>query len=170
MARPPGSTGPNTPTTVPAPGSSASAPAQASWTSAAARAATSPTRRRSAPAVGVHVSFAQPKAAEARWADSGLVLHRADAVRFLEETGTHFDTVYSVFGAAWFTNPEQLLPVIRQRLKPGGVFAQRPPIEDCYGCQASYSNRSEDEDPLVLKRWDSAPGTGRIVRTEDRAY
>jgi SAM-dependent methyltransferase len=110
-------------------------------------------------AVGVDVSIAQLKAAEARWADVGLALHRADAVRFLEETGEHFDTIYSVFGAAWFTDPKQLLPVIRKRLKPGGVFAfsQRPPIEGCYGCQASYINRSEDEDPLVVKRWDYEP-------------
>jgi SAM-dependent methyltransferase len=110
-------------------------------------------------AVGVDVSLAQLKAAEARWADVGLVLHRADAVRFLEETGEYFDAIYSVFGAVWFADPEQLLPVIRKRLKPGGVFAfsQRPPVEGCYGCQASYINRSEDEDPLVVKRWDYEP-------------
>ncbi|MER6618455.1 class I SAM-dependent methyltransferase [Streptomyces xantholiticus] len=110
-------------------------------------------------AVGVDVSLAQLKAAEARWADAGLVLHRADAVRFLEETGEHFDAVYSVFGAVWFTDPEQLLPAVRKRLKPAGMFAfsQRPAIEDCYGCQASYINRSEDEDPLVVKRWDYEP-------------
>ncbi|MGW7290609.1 SAM-dependent methyltransferase, partial [Streptomyces sp. NPDC054847] len=110
-------------------------------------------------AVGVDVSRAQLKAAEARWADAGLVLHRTDAVRFLEEIGEHFDAVYSVYGAVWFTNPEDLLPVIRKRLKPGGVFAfsQRPAVEGCYGCQASYINRSEDEDPLVVKRWDYEP-------------
>ncbi|MEV6655022.1 class I SAM-dependent methyltransferase [Streptomyces sp. NPDC051219] len=110
-------------------------------------------------AVGVDVSLAQLKAAEARWADAGLVLHRTDAVRFLTESGEHFDAIYSVFGAAWFTNPTELLPAIRKRLRPGGVlaFSQRPAIEGCYGCQASYINRSEDEDPLVVKRWDYGP-------------
>jgi SAM-dependent methyltransferase len=119
-------------------------------------------------AVGVDVSLAQLKAAEARWADSGLVLHRTDAIRFLEETGEHFDAIYSVFGAAWFTNPEHLLPVIRERLKPGGVFAfsQRPAIEGCYGCQASYITRTEDEDPLVVKRWDYEPDRWTAILRE----
>lgn len=110
-------------------------------------------------AVGVDVSLAQLKAAEARWSDAGLVLHRANAVRFLEETGEHFDAIYSVYGAVWFTDPDELLPAVRKRLKPGGIlaFSQRPAVKGCYGCQASYINRSEDEDPLVVKRWDYEP-------------
>lgn len=110
-------------------------------------------------AVGVDVSLAQLKAAEARWSDAGLVLHRANAVRFLEETGEHFDAIYSVYGAVWFTDPDELLPAVRKRLKPGGIlaFSQRPAVKGCYGCQASYVNRSEDEDPLVVKRWDYEP-------------
>lgn len=110
-------------------------------------------------AVGVDISLAQVKAAEARWSDTGMVLHRTDATRFLKESGEHFDAVFSVFGAAWFTDPAVLLPAIHRRLRPGGVFAfsHRPPIEGCYGCQASYINRSEDEDPLIVKRWDYEP-------------
>lgn len=110
-------------------------------------------------AVGVDVSLAQLKAAEARWSDAGLVLHRANAVRFLEETGEYFDAIYSVYGAVWFTDPDELLPAVRKRLKPGGIlaFSQRPAVKGCYGCQASYVNRSEDEDPLVVKRWDYEP-------------
>lgn len=110
-------------------------------------------------AVGVDVSLAQLKAAEARWSDAGLVLHRANAVRFLEETGEYFDAIYSVYGAVWFTDPDELLPAVRKRLKPGGIlaFSQRPAVKGCYGCQASYINRSEDEDPLVVKRWDYEP-------------
>ncbi|WP_327709221.1 class I SAM-dependent methyltransferase [Streptomyces sp. NBC_00464] len=110
-------------------------------------------------AVGVDVSLAQVKAAESRWRHTGMTLHRTGAIRFLKESGERFDAVFSVFGAAWFTDPTALLPAIRQRLRPGGVLAisQRPPIEGCYGCQASYINRSEDEDPLVVKRWDHEP-------------
>lgn len=113
----------------------------------------------SARAVGVDVSLAQLKAAEARWSDAALVLHRTNAVRFLEETGEHFDAIYSVYGAVWFTDPDELLPAVRKRLKPGGIlaFSQRPAVKGCYGCQASYINRSEDEDPLVVKRWDYEP-------------
>lgn len=114
---------------------------------------------RGAQAVGVDISLAQIKAAGARWSDMPMTLHRTEATRFLEETGDSYDAMFSVFGAVWFTDPALLLPAIRRRLRPGGVFAfsQRPPIEGCYGCQASYINRSEDEDPLVVKRWDYEP-------------
>ncbi|MEU9195299.1 class I SAM-dependent methyltransferase [Streptomyces hundungensis] len=52
-----------------------------------------------------------------------------------------------------------LLPVAHANLKPGGVlaFSQRPPVEGCYGCQASYIPRGPDEDPAIVKRWDYAP-------------
>ncbi|MFE4217158.1 class I SAM-dependent methyltransferase [Streptomyces sp. NPDC056853] len=119
-------------------------------------------------AVGVDVSLAQIKAAGARWSDTPMTLHRAEATHFLEETGAGFDSVFSVFGAVWFTDPAVLLPAIRRRLRPGGVlaFSQRPPIEGCYGCQASYINRSEDEDPLVVKRWDYEPDRWVELLTE----
>ncbi len=119
-------------------------------------------------AVGVDVSLAQIKAAGARWSDTQMTLHRTEATRFLEETGASFDSVFSVFGAVWFTDPAVLLPAIRRRLRPGGVlaFSQRPPIEGCYGCQASYINRSEDEDPLVVKRWDYEPDRWVELLTE----
>lgn len=109
--------------------------------------------------VGVDMSMAQIKGAEARWPDIKLELHQAEATRFLAESEEQFDAVFSVFGAAWFTDPAALLPAVRRRLRPGGVFAfsQRPPVEGCYGCQASYITRSEDEDPLVVKRWDYEP-------------
>ncbi|MDX3360576.1 MULTISPECIES: class I SAM-dependent methyltransferase [Streptomyces] len=108
-------------------------------------------------AVGVDLAPAQLAGARQRWGHLGLSLHRRDAVDFLaEEGGEDFDSVYSVFGAVWFTDPDRLLPAVRARLRPGGVlaFSQRPPVEGCYGCQASYINRSEEEDPLVVRRWD----------------
>ncbi|CAL9595412.1 class I SAM-dependent methyltransferase [Streptomyces sp. enrichment culture] len=111
-------------------------------------------------AVGVDVSPRQLVAARERWGQtSGLELHRAEAVRFLGEDDGEFDAVYSVFGAAWFTDPAVLLPAISKRLRPGGVlaFSQRPPVEGCYGCQASYIPRGADEDPLIVKRWDYEP-------------
>ncbi|MEU0135651.1 class I SAM-dependent methyltransferase [Streptomyces sp. NPDC006296] len=121
-----------------------------------------------AQAVGVDVSLAQIKAAGARWSDMQMALHRTEARCFLEETGDSYDAVFSVFGAVWFTDPALLLPAIRRRLRPGGVlaFSQRPPIEGCYGCQASYINRSEDEDPLVVKRWDYEPDRWAELLTE----
>ncbi|MEU0076214.1 methyltransferase domain-containing protein [Streptomyces sp. NPDC006332] len=111
-------------------------------------------------AVGVDVSPRQLAAARERWGlTPGLELHGAEAVGYLREDQEGFDAVYSVYGVVWFTDPALLLPAIRKRLRPGGrlVFSQRPPVEGCYGCQASYIPRGPDEDPLVVKRWDYEP-------------
>ncbi|MET7812033.1 class I SAM-dependent methyltransferase [Streptomyces sp. NPDC005395] len=111
-------------------------------------------------AVGVDVSPKQLAAAHERWGQMpGLALFQADAVSFLREDRVGFAAVYSVYGAVWFTDPALLLPAIRERLRPGGrlLFSQRPPVEGCYGCQASYIPRGADEDPLVVKRWDYEP-------------
>ncbi|MGW7239751.1 class I SAM-dependent methyltransferase [Streptomyces sp. NPDC054804] len=119
-------------------------------------------------AVGVDVSPKQLAAAHARWGDApGLELHQAEAVQFLQQA-RDYDAVYSVYGAVWFTDPARLLPAIRARLRPGGrlVFSQRPPVEGCYGCQASYIPRGSDEDPLVVKRWDYERGAWERLLTE----
>ncbi|MFG2183220.1 class I SAM-dependent methyltransferase [Streptomyces abikoensis] len=113
-------------------------------------------------AVGVDVSPVQLKAAHERWGDlPGLELHQRGALDFMSQTLELFDAVYSVFGAIWFTDPAQMLPTIRQALKPGGVlaFSQRPAVDGCYGCQASYINQADDPNPLVVKRWDHTPDT-----------
>ena len=110
-------------------------------------------------AVGIDVSAQQLRAAEDRWGDMpGLDLVRAEAVSYLRGAAP-FDAVCSVSGAVWFTDPAVLLPAVRERLRPGGtlVFSQRPPVEGCYGCQASYIPRGADEDPLVVRRWDYEP-------------
>ncbi|MFD3947808.1 class I SAM-dependent methyltransferase [Streptomyces sp. NPDC058579] len=112
-------------------------------------------------AIGLDVSPAQLAAARERWGSlPGVELRQAEAVGHLGGTEEKLDAVFSVFGAVWFTDPEELLPAVRERMRPGGVFAfsHRPAVEGCYGCQASYINRSEDEDPLVVKRWDFEPG------------
>ncbi|MGW1504206.1 class I SAM-dependent methyltransferase [Streptomyces mirabilis] len=111
-------------------------------------------------AVGVDISPVQLRAAEERWGGApGLEFHRGDALAYLQGGGDDFDAVYSVYGVVWFTDPAVLLPLVRDRLRPGGtlVFSQRPPVEGCYGCQASYIPRGDDEDPLVVKRWDYEP-------------
>lgn len=119
-------------------------------------------------AVGVDVSPKQLTAARERWGQApGLELRQVEAVNFLREDRDGFDAVYSVYGAVWFTDPARLLPAIRKRLHPGGrlVFSQRPPVEGCYGCQASYIPRGADEDPLVVKRWDYEPdGWERVMK------
>ncbi|MFF8013653.1 methyltransferase domain-containing protein [Streptomyces sp. NPDC007929] len=120
-------------------------------------------------AVGIDVSPAQLHAADERWGYlRGLDLQQVDAVSYLRESAETFDAVYSVYGAVWFTDPARLLPAVRERLRPGGrlVFSQRPPVEGCYGCQASYIPRGDNEDPLVVKRWDYEPDTWEQLLAE----
>ncbi|MEV7684434.1 class I SAM-dependent methyltransferase [Streptomyces bungoensis] len=120
-------------------------------------------------AVGVDVSYEQLRVARTRWGRTpGLELIQADAVRFLQGAGDMFDAVYSVYGAVWFTDPATLLPAVRARLRSGGrlVFSQRPPVEGCYGCQASYIPRGADQDPLIVKRWDYEPHAWRQMLGE----
>ncbi|WP_424861254.1 class I SAM-dependent methyltransferase [Streptomyces sp. MMS24-I29] len=108
-------------------------------------------------AVGVDLSSGQLQKARDWWGDAGgMELHQGDALEHLAGTRTVFDAVYSVFGAAWFCDPGLMLPAVHAGLRPGGVFAvsQRPPVEGCYGCQASYISRGPDEDPAIVKRWD----------------
>ncbi|WP_257895202.1 class I SAM-dependent methyltransferase [Streptomyces anulatus] len=119
--------------------------------------------------VGIDLSAKQLDKARERWPDvDGMELHQTDALTYLGGAFTIFDAVYSVFGAAWFTDPGLLLPVVRASLKPGGVFAfsQRPPVEGCYGCQASYIPRGPDEDPAVVKRWDYEPDVWALILKE----
>ncbi|WP_415957676.1 class I SAM-dependent methyltransferase [Streptomyces sp. 021-4] len=119
--------------------------------------------------VGVDLSAQQLGKARERWPGvGGMELHQADALTYLAGDLAVFDSVYSVFGASWFTDPVTLLPVVHASLKPGGVFAfsQRPPVEGCYGCQASYIPRGPDEDPAVVKRWDYEPDAWALVLKE----
>lgn len=120
-------------------------------------------------AVGVDVSPAQLQRARERWGLLGLSLHRQDAVDYLTSGGAEdFDSVFSVFGAVYFTDPARLLPAVRARLRPGGVlaFSQFPPVDGCYGCQASLIQRGPDEDPLVVRRWDYLPEAWEALLTE----
>ncbi|WP_367125660.1 class I SAM-dependent methyltransferase [Streptomyces phytohabitans] len=119
--------------------------------------------------VGIDLSARQLDKARERWPDvDGMDLHQADALTYLGDTCPTFDAVYSVFGAAWFTDPVVLLPLVHARLKTGGVFAfsQRPPVEGCYGCQASYIPRGPDEDPAVVRRWDHEPDAWVLILHE----
>ncbi|MBG0818409.1 trans-aconitate 2-methyltransferase [Planomonospora sp. ID82291] len=65
---------------------------------------------------------------------------QADAMDYLADTSRHWEAIYSIWGAAWFTDPEQLLPAVHDRLTPGGrlVFSHAPAIPGSYGCQGTY--------------------------------
>ncbi|WP_406059294.1 class I SAM-dependent methyltransferase [Streptomyces sp. NBC_01077] len=113
-----------------------------------------------AEAIGVDISPVQAAKARERWPH--LDVRQRTAEGFLAEATYEFEAVCSVFGAAWFTDPAELLPLVHARLAPGGVYAfshNPPALDGCYGPQASQMQPPErGSEPLYVKRWDYQPG------------
>lgn len=92
---------------------------------------------------GVDLSAEHIHAAHRWWGDvSGARFVQGDALTFLAETDQRWDVAYSMWGAVWFTDPNELLPLVRDRLEPGGrlVFAHAPAVTGAYGVQGMYAN------------------------------
>ncbi|MFF1512016.1 class I SAM-dependent methyltransferase [Streptomyces sp. NPDC058326] len=113
-----------------------------------------------AEAVGVDISPVQVAKARERWPH--LDVRQQTAEEFLAAGEDEFTAVCSVFGAAWFTDPAELLPLVHARLAPGGVYAfshTPPALAGCYGPQASQVQPPEKgAEPLYVKRWDYERG------------
>ncbi|MFD7134042.1 class I SAM-dependent methyltransferase [Streptomyces sp. NPDC059894] len=75
-----------------------------------------------------------------RWGPLGVEFVCAEVLDFLDRDTRTYDAVYSIFGAAWFSDPRKLFPLVRRRVNPGGVFAfsQPPAIPGAYGPQGMY--------------------------------
>lgn len=104
---------------------------------------------------GIDFSAAQIARALAWWQDEKRVTFlEAEACAFLDECGETFDAIFSIWGALWFTDPEDLVGRIAKCLNPGGVlaFAQAEPIEGHFGPQAMYGNGFNGR-KLTLLRW-----------------
>jgi SAM-dependent methyltransferase len=102
---------------------------------------------------GVDIAPSQHGKAVARWGHlPGLTFHAAEATDYLNRTEGPFDVVLSIFGPVWFTDPEELLPLIRKRLSPGGVlaFSHKPPTA---GIQPVGTLR----EAKAVTRWDYTP-------------
>ncbi|GAA3968155.1 hypothetical protein GCM10022384_19480 [Streptomyces marokkonensis] len=103
--------------------------------------------------VGVDISPSQRRKAVARWGHlPGLTFHTAEVTDYLSHTYGPLDVVLSIFGPVWFTDPEQLLPLIRKRLSPDGVlvFSHKPPM---VGSQPVGTLRAAK----AVTRWDYTP-------------
>ncbi|WP_240106471.1 bifunctional 2-polyprenyl-6-hydroxyphenol methylase/3-demethylubiquinol 3-O-methyltransferase UbiG [Streptomyces sp. MUM 203J] len=91
-------------------------------------------------ATGVDLSPVMVENTAERFGHLGARFVCAEVLEHLAHTTTTYDAVYSVFGAAWFTAPERLFPLVFEHLNPGGVFAfsQPPAIPGAYGPQGMY--------------------------------
>lgn len=96
--------------------------------------------QRGVKARGVDMSPVMVAQTSERWGLLGIDFVRAEVPAFLGKDTQTYDAVYSVFGAAWFSDPARLFPLVRERLNPGGVFAfsQPPAIPGAYGPQGMY--------------------------------
>ncbi|MFE9421810.1 methyltransferase domain-containing protein [Kitasatospora sp. NPDC006697] len=103
------------------------------------------------------VDFSSHQMARARdwWAEEPhLTLLEADVIDFLSAAHTRWDCVFSNWGAAFFIDPDILLPLVRTHLTPGGLFAFSAvePLAPCYGPQILYGNGYRGP-RLAVVRW-----------------
>jgi SAM-dependent methyltransferase len=89
---------------------------------------------------GVDMSPVMVANTTARWGSLGVEFVCGEVLDVLKRDTRTYDAVYSIFGAAWFSDPRKLFPLVRQRLNPGGVFvfSQPPAIPGAYGPQGMY--------------------------------
>lgn len=89
---------------------------------------------------GVDLSPVMVKKTSEHWADTGATFECGEVLEWLARCEDTYDAVYSIFGAAWFTDPSCLFPLVREHLAPGGafVFSQPPAIPGAYGPQGMY--------------------------------
>ncbi|MCY9786908.1 class I SAM-dependent methyltransferase [Nocardiopsis sp. EMB25] len=92
-------------------------------------------------AAGVDLSPVQVEQARSQWGHlSAAEFHQGDVVETLTHTERRWEAVYSIWGGLWFTDPEALLPLVRERLEKGGrlVFSHAPAVPGSYGVQGMY--------------------------------
>lgn len=97
----------------------------------------------------------QMERARGWWAgEPNVRLVEADVLAYLAATASTWDCVFSNWGAAWFIDPDVLLPLILSRLNPGGVFAFScvEPLAPCFGPQIMYGNGYRGP-RLAIVRW-----------------
>lgn len=116
--------------------------------------------------IGVDVAPSRAVVAVRTWGHlPNLEFVTADVVDYLASATVPFDVVYSIFGAVWFTDPALLLPLVRNRMTAGGVFAfsQLPA-----GTQATRSDRVISKWNFATEHWVrmlTAEGFGDVTTT-----
>lgn len=110
-------------------------------------------------AIGVDVSPVQVAGAKVRWGQTaGARFVPGEVLEFLADTDERWDAIYSIWGALWFTDPGELLPLIRKRLTPLGrlVFSHAPAVPGSYGRQGMYGNGFKGRQVWIY-RWAYEP-------------
>jgi predicted TPR repeat methyltransferase len=103
----------------------------------------------------VDSSLVQVARARDWWAgEPRITVVEADVLAYLADTDQRWDCVFSNWGAAFFIDPELLLPLVRPRLNPGGLFAFSAveALAPCFGPQILYGNGYRGK-RLAIVRW-----------------
>ncbi|WP_059048166.1 class I SAM-dependent methyltransferase [Streptomyces acidiscabies] len=107
--------------------------------------------------VAVDFSGVQVDRARRFWSHvAELTFIHAEACAYLADGTRQFDAIYSTWGAVWFVDPDELFPLVRQRLAPAGTFAfsHREPVAGQYGAQRMGGRWLEGrERELTVCRW-----------------
>jgi SAM-dependent methyltransferase len=110
-------------------------------------------------ATGIDLSPAQVTDARNRWGHLPNAHYIAcDVLEFLDKADQHWDAIYSIWGALWFTDPQALLPRVHDQLASGGklVFSHAPAVPGCYGIQGMYGNGFKGRQVWIY-RWSYEP-------------
>jgi SAM-dependent methyltransferase len=96
--------------------------------------------KQGAKTTGVDLSPVMVKNTSERWGPIGARFVCAEVLDYLGNNAETYDAIYSIFGAAWFSDPKRLFPLVYERLNTGGVFvfSQPPAIPGAYGPQGMY--------------------------------
>lgn len=109
-------------------------------------------------AEGIDVSPVQVEQARERWEPLGAQFHQGDVLAFLRESERRWEALYSVWGAVWFTDPRELLPLACDRVEPGGrlVLAHAEPVPGASGPQGMYGGGFRGR-RVWLHQWAAQP-------------
>lgn len=108
---------------------------------------------------GIDISPTQMVAARDRWGHLPNAHYLVgDVLGYLADTDQQWDAIYSIWGALWFTDPQAVLPLVRDRHAPGGklVFSHAPAVPGSYGIQGMYGNGFKGSQVWIY-RWAYEP-------------
>jgi SAM-dependent methyltransferase len=122
-----------------------------------------PLAARGALCTGVDLAANQIKRANTRWGHLPMRFVHADARTFLTRERASLDICFSVFGAIGHCPPEQLLPLIAARLRPGGRLIFSVADRRWLGHHHRDELRLPDGTRLPVARWTLGGGAWRAV-------
>ncbi|GAA2527769.1 class I SAM-dependent methyltransferase [Pilimelia columellifera] len=106
---------------------------------------------------GVDLAVAQVNRAKARWGWLGIPFVHDDARGYLRYHADQVDVVVSIFGVVGLCDPAAVLPLVRHKLRPGGVLLFSVPEESWLAGRRDHI-RLGDGTCAPVRRQTGSPG------------